>query len=80
MYITSPLSLPQLVDGEELFLYLAASATAVSATLVRLDIDGKQKPVYFACKMLIDVEIRYIDFEQIVLALRMAAKKLCPYF
>ena len=62
-YITFPLSLSQLVDGEELYLYLAASVTAMSATLVRSDIDGKQKPVYFVSKMLIDAEIRYNDFE-----------------
>ena len=30
--------------------------------------------------MLIDVESRYTDFEWITLALRVAAKKLCPYF
>ena len=27
-----------------------------------------------------DVETRYTNFEQIALALRMASKKLCPYF
>ena len=40
-YITSPLSLSQPIDGEELYLYLVASATAVIATLVRSDGDAK---------------------------------------
>ena len=79
-YIASPLSLSQPIDGEELYLYLAASTITTSAALVRSDGDGKQKPVYFVRKMLTDAETRYIDFERITLALRMAAKKLRPYF
>ena len=71
----------QLIDGEKLYLYLTAtSATAISAALVRTDRDYKQKPVYFVDKMLTDAETKYIDFERIVLPLRMAKKKLCPYF
>ena len=79
-YIASPLSLSQPVDGEELYLYLAASATVVSVALVQLDGDDKQWPVYFVSKMLTNVETRYTDFERIVLALRMASKNLLPYF
>ena len=79
-YIASPLFLSQPADGEKLYLYLTASATAVSAALVRSDVDNKQKPIYFVIKMLIDAKIRYTDFERIVLALRMAAKKIRPYF
>ena len=79
-YIASPLSLSQPVDGKELYLYLAASAMAVSAALVRSDMDGRQKLIYFVSKMLTDAEIRYTDFKRIALALRMAAKKLRPYF
>ena len=40
-YIASPLSLSQSVDGEELFLYLAAMASVVSVALVRSDEDDK---------------------------------------
>ena len=36
--------------------------------------------MYFVTKLLIDAEIRYYDFERIVLALRTIAKKLRPYF
>ena len=78
--ISSLLSLSQPINGEELYLYLAASATTVSAALVRVNEDDKQKSVYFVSKMLTDVETRYIDFELIALVLRMVAKKLRRYF
>ena len=51
-YIASPLSLSQLVEGEELYLYLVASTTVVSAALVRLGPDSKQILVYFISKAL----------------------------
>ena len=70
----------QPVDGEELYLYLVASTTTVSANLVRSDEDDKHKLVYFVSTMLIDVETRYTDFERIALALCTVAKRLCPYF
>ena len=79
-YLTSPLILSWLVEGEEVYLYLAASAVGVSKALVKANRDGRQRPIYFVSKMLTDVETRYIEFEQITLALRMAAKKLHPYF
>ena len=52
----------------------------VSTTLVRLGPNSKQSPVYFVSKALSDVETRYIDFERVVLALRMATKKIQPCF
>ena len=61
-------------------MYLVAPATEVSATLIRADEDDKQRLVYFVSKMLTDAETRYNNFERIVLALRMATKKLLPYF
>ena len=55
-------------------------AKTVSTVFIRANKDDKQRPVYFVSKMLKDAETRYIDFEQIALALRMAIKKLHPYF
>ena len=52
----------------------------VSTALVRSREDGKQEPVYFVSKVLMDPETRYTSFEWIVLALKMIAKKLRPYF
>ena len=79
-YLASPLTLSQLIDGEELYLYLASLAMAVSLTLIREDEDKKQRLVYFMSKMLTNSETRYIDFERIAVALRMTVKKLRPYF
>ena len=78
-YLIKPLGLCQPVKGKELFLYLAASAIAVSVTLVKTGDDGAQKLVYFISKMLTDIESRYIDFEQIALALRVATIQLPSY-
>ena len=79
-YLPSPLTLSQPVEDEELYLYLAASTTTISTTLIRANEDGKKGPIYFVSKMLTDAETRYIDFERITLALKMVAKKLRPYF
>ena len=78
-YLASPLTSSKPIEGKEIYLYLIASAT-VSTTLVRLDEDEKQRLVYFMSKMLTDAKTRYIDFEQIELALMMVAKKLHHYF
>ena len=53
---------------------------AVRATLVRLDYDKRQRPVYFVSKALTEVETRYSDFKRVALELRMATKKLRLYF
>ena len=52
----------------------------MSTTLVRLDSDQKQRPVYFVMKAISVVEIRYSDFERMELALKTVAKKLLSYF
>ena len=62
-YLASPLTLSQVVEGDELYLYLVASATEVSTTLVKSYGDGRQRPVYLVSKMLTDAETKYIDFE-----------------
>ena len=45
-YLSSPLLLSPSMPGEELYLYIAVSQAAVSATLVR-DEGGSQRPIYF---------------------------------
>ena len=78
-YLTSPPLLSKPKDNETLFIYLAVSETAVSAVLVRED-EGKQSPVYYVSKSLLDAETRYSQLEKLALALVHAARKLRPYF
>ncbi|XP_057793251.1 uncharacterized protein LOC131009864 [Salvia miltiorrhiza] len=78
-YLTKPSLLSKPKDGEILYMYLAVSETAVSAVLVRDD-EGKQSPVYYVSKSLLDAEIRYSLLEKLALALVHAARKLRPYF
>ncbi|XP_057790809.1 uncharacterized protein LOC131007914 [Salvia miltiorrhiza] len=59
--------------------YLAVSDTAVSAVLVREE-EGKQSPIYYVSKSLLDAETRYSQLEKLALALVHAARKLRPYF
>lgn len=65
--------------GELLYLYLAASAYAVSAVLIKEDA-GVQKPVYYVSRALYGPEQRYLPIEKLVLALVHAARWLRPYF
>ena len=60
-------------------MYLVIFEVAVSAVLVREE-NRKQKPVFYTSKMLLDAEMRYIDFEKMVLALVTTKQKLRHYF
>ena len=52
----------------------------MSAALFKENADARQRPVFFVSKSLADAETRYIHLEQAALALRVATKKLLPYF
>ncbi|XP_058208160.1 uncharacterized protein LOC131321170 [Rhododendron vialii] len=65
--------------GESLTLYLAISEHVVSVVLPR-DKGSEQIPVYYVSKTLLDAETRYLPLEKLVLALRIAARKLPNYF
>ena len=62
-----------------LSLYVTVSDVAVSAALFKDYEDRSQRPVFFVNKSLA-AKTRYTHLEQAALALRMAAKKLRPYF
>ena len=47
--------------------------------IVRED-QGKQSPIYYVSKSLLDAETRYPQLEKLALALIMASRKLRPYF
>ena len=78
-YLSSPPLLSPSQLGEELFLYLAVSLTAASATLVREE-ERMQKPVYYTSRALRDVEERYLPMEKLAFTLVTVARKLKPYF
>ena len=62
-----------------MFVYLAVSNGAVSATLIRED-EGVQKPVYYISKALLDTKTRYQKLEKLVLTLIVTSRKLKHYF
>ena len=55
-------------EGDQLFLYLTVSKWATSSVLVREE-EGKQHPVYYTSKALVDAETRYPLMEKWALAL-----------
>ena len=76
--MTLPLLSPS-KQGEELYLYLVVSLTAVSSALVREE-DRRQLPVYYTSRALRWAEERYPPMEKLAFALVTAARKLHPYF
>uniref|UniRef100_A0A2N9I4E8 RNA-directed DNA polymerase n=1 Tax=Fagus sylvatica TaxID=28930 RepID=A0A2N9I4E8_FAGSY len=66
-------------QGEELYLYLAVSPTAVSSALIREEA-RRQLPVYYTSRALRGAEERYPPMEKLAFALVTAARKLRPYF
>ena len=78
-YLSAPPLLSPLQPGEELFLYLAISPTAISAALIREE-EKVQKLVYYASRALRGAEERYLPMEKIAFALVTVARKLKPYF
>ncbi|XP_075650959.1 uncharacterized protein LOC142621555 [Castanea sativa] len=78
-YLSSPPLLSPSKPREELFLYLAVSLAAVSATLVREE-ERVQKPVYYTSQALRGAEERYPPMEKLAFALITTARKFKPYF
>ena len=65
--------------GEELFVYLSISPTAVSVVLIREE-NRVQKLVYYVSKVLMGAENRYVKIEKLAYALLIAIRKLRHYF
>uniref|UniRef100_A0A2N9GJ69 Uncharacterized protein n=1 Tax=Fagus sylvatica TaxID=28930 RepID=A0A2N9GJ69_FAGSY len=78
-YLTRPPLLSPSKQGEELYLYLAVSPTAVSSALIREE-ERRQMPVYYTSRALRGAEERYLPMEKLAFALVTAARKLRPYF
>uniref|UniRef100_A0A2N9F6A6 RNase H type-1 domain-containing protein n=1 Tax=Fagus sylvatica TaxID=28930 RepID=A0A2N9F6A6_FAGSY len=78
-YLTKPPLLSPSKQGEELYLYLAVSPTAVSSALIREE-ERRQLLVYYTSRALRGAEERYPSMEKLAFALVTAARKLRPYF
>jgi hypothetical protein len=66
-----------------LLLYVAASHSAVSVTLVQEKLDGqvkKQAPLYFVSEVLSPSKKNYTELEKVLYAVLMASRKLWHYF
>ena len=66
-------------EGENLYLYLAVSATAVNATLIWEE-DKTQLPIYFISQAFQGIKAKYPLIKKITFALIVASRKLRPYF
>ena len=78
-YLSNPTLLSPSKEGEDLFLYLAVSITAISAALIREE-NKIQLPVYYISQGFQCAEARYPRIEKITFALIVASRKLSPYF
>ncbi|CAL2230024.1 unnamed protein product [Prunus armeniaca] len=78
-YLTSPLLLSKPIPGEDLYIYLAVSDSAVSSALIREEL-GAQHPIYYTSKALLDAETRYPKMEKLIFSLVVSARKLRPYY
>ena len=66
--------------GDALYLYTTVSDVSVSVTLFKEDENRKQRPVFFVKKSLYEAETWCTHLKQVMLVLRVVARKLCPYF
>ena len=77
--MSSPPLLSLSKEGETLYLYLAVSASTVSAALIREE-GKKQLPVYYVSQAFQRAESRYLRIKKIAFALIVALRKLRQYF
>ena len=78
-YLSNPTLLSPSKEGENLFLYLAVSATIMSTALMREE-GKKQLPVCYVSQAFQGAEAKYLRIEKITYALIVASRKLRPYF
>ncbi|KAG7567533.1 Integrase catalytic core [Arabidopsis thaliana x Arabidopsis arenosa] len=78
-YLSKPPVLAKPEFGEELFLYVSVSDSAVSGVLVRMD-RNDERPIFYVSKSFSGAESRYPIMEKLALAVVTSARKLRPYF
>uniref|UniRef100_A0A2N9HHE1 Uncharacterized protein n=1 Tax=Fagus sylvatica TaxID=28930 RepID=A0A2N9HHE1_FAGSY len=79
VYLSSPPLLSPSKTGEELYLYLAVSSSAVSSALIREE-ERVQKPVYYTSRALKGAEERYSNMEKLAFALLIRIKETQAIF
>ena len=82
-YLSKPNTLTTPTPGAELFLYVSATESAVSAVLVEEQENEHKKiqvPVYFVSEALSGSKIYYSEIEKITYTVLTAARKLKHYF
>jgi hypothetical protein len=82
-YLIDLTTLTPPMPGAPLLLYVAASHSALSATLVQEKLEGqikKQVPVYFVSEVLSLSKKNYTELEKVLYAILMASRKLRHYF
>jgi hypothetical protein len=82
-YLIDLTTLTPPAPGAPLLLYVAASHSVVSATLVQEKLEGqtkKQAPVYFVSEVLSLSKKNYTELEKVLYAVLMASRKLRHYF
>jgi ribonuclease HI len=82
-YLIDLTTLTPPTPGAPLLLYVAASHSAVSATLVQENLEGqtkKQAPIYFVSEVLSLSKKNYTELEKVLYAVLMASTKLRHYF
>ena len=77
--MSNPPLLSPFKQGEDLYLYLAVSTTAVSAALIREE-DKKQFSICYVSQAFQGAKAKYPRIEKITFALIVALCKLQPYF
>lgn len=79
-YLVNSLLLAKLKSGDYLLTYLAIFENATSSILVREEVDGAQRLVYFTSKIMVNAKKRYHQSEKLILPLVISYKKTILYF
>ncbi|XP_072084713.1 uncharacterized protein [Arachis hypogaea] len=78
-FLSKPPVLQKPKLGEPLYLYLSITDVTISSVII-IENNKDQQPVYFVSKSLQNAELRYPILEKLVLALIFSARRLRPYF
>jgi len=78
-FLACPPVIQKPCQDKPILVYLSVSAETVKVVLIQ-EVDDEQRPVYFVCRTLQEVETRYQMIEKVTLALVTTARRMCAYF